>query len=409
MSPKPADFSLEYEWEKGTVPPPYHYEYTIRMGPGSQGEVVFRPDYSRHNPPVWRETFSVSDEMSSELYSLMVEKGVFSTSWRGMDPPPVGGSLERLKVTADGMQFSVPSNIIPEQAKAIRDVYRTIRSMVPETVWAKLMALRKDYEQNYIKKNQLFDFILTLGDQGAFTPEKLSSLTGIPLTETPEKPNKYFSVYYSPENCEKYHPPIRKMELRSPVEKGNPGGLIIIDLCNTSDITGKDVIARFGDVSRLIVPYPEQPRDDPVSYVYEFDWGELRFGISRDESNSLTGVVLDAYESQSFKEYKEQGRRDTAFPLPGDVQNFIKALKSDQINFKTHLSLEEIIHNYRQAFTEQGFTEIKLLTVIAEDCISLVFEGLPEGKVIVLQAVDLGYGSHKDIRHVNIRTEDARQ
>jgi len=155
-------------------------------------------------------------------------------------------------------------------------------------------------------KNQLFDFILTLGDQHAFTQEKLFALTGIPLTKSPKDTNSPFSVYHSPENCEAYHPCITQIELRSPVEKGSTGGLIIIDLHNIPDITGKDVIARFGEVSDLIVPYPEQPQDDPVSFTYKFDWGELRFGIARDNTDSLLEVVLDAYKSSYFKSYKEK-------------------------------------------------------------------------------------------------------
>jgi len=87
------------------------------------------------------------------------------------------------------------------------------------------------------------------------------------------------------------------MELRSPVEKGNPGGLIILDLCNTSHITGKDVVKRFGEVSDLTIPSPEQPEEDPVFLVYKYDWGKLGFGCSRDESDSLVSVVLDAYEN----------------------------------------------------------------------------------------------------------------
>jgi hypothetical protein len=95
------------------------------------------------------------------------------------------------------------------------------------------------------------------------------------------------------------------MELRSPVGEGNPKGLIILDLCNTSHITRKDIMERFGEVSDLIIPYPEQPKEDPVVLVYKYDWGELRFGCSRDGSDSLVSVVLDAYESAAFRKYKE--------------------------------------------------------------------------------------------------------
>src|SRR5690554_3169233 len=53
----PADFQIEYEWHEGSLPPPYHYEYTIRIGPGAQGEIVFLPDYPSDDTPVWTEPF----------------------------------------------------------------------------------------------------------------------------------------------------------------------------------------------------------------------------------------------------------------------------------------------------------------------------------------------------------------
>lgn len=154
-----------------------------------------------------------------------------------------------------------------------------------------------------VEKNQLFNFLISLGEKHAFTPETLTSLTGLSLMDDPF-PNEHFSVHHSLENTAKEHPFIKKVELRSPVEKGNPGGLIILDLCNTSHITGKDVVKRFGEVSDLIIPSPEQPEEDPVFLVYKYDWGKLGFGCSRDKSDSLVTVVLDAYESTAFKEYK---------------------------------------------------------------------------------------------------------
>ena len=155
-----------------------------------------------------------------------------------------------------------------------------------------------------VEKKQLFNFLISLGEKHTFTPEAFISLTGLSL-KNDRFPNKHFSVHHYLGNTAKEHPFIRKVELRSPVEKANPGGLIILDLCNTSHITRKDVVARFGEVSDLIIPYPQQPKEDPVVLVYKYDWGELRFGFSRNESDSLVLVVLDAYESAAFKKYKE--------------------------------------------------------------------------------------------------------
>jgi len=80
-------------------------------------------------------------------------------------------------------------------------------------------------------------------------------------------------------------------------------------------------------------------------------------------------------------------------------------LRGNQINFKTSLSFEQIITFYCRAFAQQGVFERKSLTNLSHEFISLVFEGLSEDRIIVLQGVDLAYSSNQDLRNVNLRTE----
>ena len=94
------------------------------------------------------------------------------------------------------------------------------------------------------------------------------------------------------------------------------------------------------------------------------------------------------------------GEIESDFPLPNDVQNFMH-LDENSINFQTNLSLEEVVDFYRDAFTTQGLTERKLLTVIQDEVISMVFDGAPNGMAVVLQCVDLGSSTN-----VNLRFED---
>ena len=70
-----------------------------------------------------------------------------------------------------------------------------------------------------------------------------------------------------------------------------------------------------------------------------------------------------------------------SFPLPRDVQNFRKTLRGGQVNFQTDLTLGEIADFYRKAFTARGLVEIKLLTLITDECISLAFTGLPREEI----------------------------
>lgn len=152
MPTRPKDFVVRYDWCEGSVPPPYHYEYAIHIGPSLHGQIVFYPDYPSHNPPVWTEQFPISEKDLDALYVLMVEKQVLSKEWRRVEDGPVGGSLEWMDVVADGKNHSVPSMI--KDPKALTEVYARIRSLVPENIWKGLMARRAAFERDYEKKDK---------------------------------------------------------------------------------------------------------------------------------------------------------------------------------------------------------------------------------------------------------------
>jgi hypothetical protein len=146
MESRPQDFTIQYDWCEGSVPPPYHYEYTIRIGPGPEGEMVFYPDYPGHGTPVWAEPFDVGEEPLDGLYTLVAER-VLGKEWVEIRDGTVGGSLEWLKGTANGKSFRVPSRIA--EPGAVAPVYAAIKALVPDAVWAKLTAQREQYERDH--------------------------------------------------------------------------------------------------------------------------------------------------------------------------------------------------------------------------------------------------------------------
>jgi hypothetical protein len=147
MTQHPIDFSLRYEWHAGTMPPPYHHEYIIEIGPGPQGQITFYPDYPGEGVPEWRETFAVTEEDLDRLYGSMVDAGVLRRRWATMRDRPVGGDVEWLDVTADGEAARIP--VLPEGGEALEPMYGTIRGLVPDEIWERLRARRQEYEDNY--------------------------------------------------------------------------------------------------------------------------------------------------------------------------------------------------------------------------------------------------------------------
>lgn len=119
-------------------------------------------------------------------------------------------------------------------------------------------------------------------------------------------------------------------------------------------------------------------------------------------------TIKHELNTQNLNNQPVQTIFDTTYPMPDDARNFSKPLRGDQINFQTNLSLEQITTFYRRAFAERELTEIELLTNITEESISLVFKGADDVRQVVLQAVDLAYGTNMDLRNVNLRTEKDR-
>ena len=80
----------------------------------------------------------------------------------------------------------------------------------------------------------------------------------------------------------------------------------------------------------------------------------------------------------------------------------ITEIGDGSILYYTNLSLEEVMAFYRAEYTSRGYTEREILTVVSEGVFSMVFDGDPSGKGVVIQSVDLQDGS----RTVAIRLED---
>ena len=95
------------------------------------------------------------------------------------------------------------------------------------------------------------------------------------------------------------------------------------------------------------------------------------------------------------------GKYGTEFPLPPKVENFMN-LGDDVINYQTPMELTDVVDFYRDEFGKAGYKERPILTVIDDNTFSMVWDGHPDGKAIVVQGVDLGNGN----MNVNVRFED---
>lgn len=91
----------------------------------------------------------------------------------------------------------------------------------------------------------------------------------------------------------------------------------------------------------------------------------------------------------------------TDFPMTADAYNAMD-VGNGSLLFYTKMSMDDVLKFYREQYTAKGYTEREILTTVSDGVFSIVFDGDPSGKAVVIQSVDLGDGS----RTVAIRLED---
>ena len=149
---RPDDFGVEYAWREGSLPPPYHYEYTVIIKPSGQSEIVLTPDYPSTTVLKWTEFFKVEEQGLNNLYRVMVENGLFTRKWQQLDAAPVGGSHQALVATAQGKRIKVEDYLIPEQQVSAKKMYAAVQALVPKEIWERLQAKRQQYMQEHPRR-----------------------------------------------------------------------------------------------------------------------------------------------------------------------------------------------------------------------------------------------------------------
>jgi hypothetical protein len=129
----------------------------------------------------------------------------------------------------------------------------------------------------------------------------------------------------------------------------------------------------------------------------------------RDEAPNAPGVstepALDQAEPTATPpDTNDNGGSDatvsTDYPMTEDAFNVTEV--GGSLVYYTNMSMEDLMKFYRDEYTAKGYTEREALTTVSDGIFSMVFDGDPSGKAVVIQSVDLGDGS----RTVSIRMED---
>lgn len=148
---RPDDFSLTLEWDTGALPPPYHYSFTITIGPDLAGQFSFQPGYAPENSgEFWETEFNLNSKDLDALYKTLMEKEILRSKW-STGQALLGGQGTSLVITANSKAFRVPSVSIltrSEREKA-EELIGIIRGYVPQSIWDEMAARQAEFEAGY--------------------------------------------------------------------------------------------------------------------------------------------------------------------------------------------------------------------------------------------------------------------
>jgi len=146
----PGDFSLVLEWDTGALPPEYHYQYTITIGPGPQGEFAYHPGYDENTPLAWITSFEIGENDLQSLYAYLKDNNILRNQWES-GQPLLGGHGTRIFIDAFNQRYVIPSisEVSTKERELVEQTIELIRTYVPEFIWTEMEQRQSDYGSSF--------------------------------------------------------------------------------------------------------------------------------------------------------------------------------------------------------------------------------------------------------------------
>lgn len=132
---------LNYYYNSGSLPPPYHYSYTITITADGAGELSYVKGYDEKDKNKTQLSFILDKSKLKELKRQLKKSGVLSDKIkeRPNDEIPDGGHSESLTLYSDAeppeIIASVPSYPDLKYESALNKLYKFVVSCVPVEYW----------------------------------------------------------------------------------------------------------------------------------------------------------------------------------------------------------------------------------------------------------------------------------
>jgi len=143
-SKKPADFSFDFHWNVGALPPSYYYSYTILVAADGKGQFIYQEGYEGEDARQSAVTeFTLSQDQMQQLYEMMLQKDLLREKWEE-DEILLGAPSAAIRITAAGTTYEVPDDaaMLAADRRTVTEVYDFLRTLLPQSIWDDL-ALRR--------------------------------------------------------------------------------------------------------------------------------------------------------------------------------------------------------------------------------------------------------------------------
>ena len=156
----PVDWSsCQYFYSRGPLPPPYHYSFEIIINKDGAGALNYHFGYGENTPLNY--TFTVSPEDLKLLDMKICNSKIASgTVVENEGNHPVGGPTEyaRIIITNSNPDLDRPpqvfqSPVFPKEefAEGLKELYESVRKLVPGDEWFDVEGKKTEYETNFKK------------------------------------------------------------------------------------------------------------------------------------------------------------------------------------------------------------------------------------------------------------------
>lgn len=148
---------IEYYYNVGSLPPPYHYEYTITVNTDGSGMIHYLAGYTETDSNTFDYTFDLSNSQLKNLKKSVKKSNVLNLDIKSRPNSeiPVGGDSDELSIygydenspDSQVLLKNIPSYPEKKYGKILDKLYKTIKECVPEKIWNEIEE-RKDNLRN---------------------------------------------------------------------------------------------------------------------------------------------------------------------------------------------------------------------------------------------------------------------